>query len=84
MLAVLFYMDHLVRERQASYCMFFKLTFILSIVVNLFYRALCEYFGLEPKVINGPELLDSLIGRSERAVRELFEEAINDQKNVSN
>ena len=84
MFAVLFYMGHLVQGRQALYCMFFKVAFILSIFVNLFYRALCEYFRLEPKVINGPELLDSLIGKSERAVRELFEEAITDQINVSN
>ncbi|CAF4317294.1 unnamed protein product, partial [Adineta steineri] len=40
--------------------------------------ALCEYFGLEPKVINGPELINSLIGESEQAVRELFEEAQDD------
>ncbi|CAF0942908.1 unnamed protein product [Adineta steineri] len=40
--------------------------------------ALCEYFGLEPKVINGPELIDSLVGNSERTLRELFEEAQDD------
>ncbi|CAF1281416.1 unnamed protein product [Adineta steineri] len=43
--------------------------------------ALCEYFGLEPKVINGPELIKSVFGKSEQAVRELFEEAILDQEN---
>jgi hypothetical protein len=85
MFAVLFYMDHLAQGRQALYCMFFfELAFILSILVNLSYRALCKYFGLEPKVINGPELIDSLVGKSERAVQELFEEATIDQLNVSN
>ena len=56
---------------------------LVDIDIFLFSRALCEYLGLKPKVINGPQLLDSLLGSSERAVRKLFEEAIDDQINVS-
>ncbi|CAF1337616.1 unnamed protein product [Rotaria sordida] len=44
-------------------------------------RELCEYFKYKPKVINGPQLLNSLIGKSEEAVRLLFEKAKKDQKN---
>ena len=34
----------------------------------------------EPKIVNGPELFDKFVGESERKIRDLFADAINDQK----
>merc|ERR1711933_549324 len=34
----------------------------------------------EPKVINGPEILNKYVGQSEENIRKLFEDAINEQK----
>jgi len=34
----------------------------------------------EPKIVNGPEIFDKYVGEAERKVRELFSDAINDQK----
>nr|CCA14283.1 vesiclefusing ATPase putative [Albugo laibachii Nc14] len=36
----------------------------------------------EPKVVNGPEILDKYVGESERKVRELFSEARQDQQEL--
>ena len=34
----------------------------------------------EPKVVNGPEILNKFVGQSEENIRKLFEEAIQEQK----
>ncbi|KAF4322669.1 hypothetical protein BBO99_00002729 [Phytophthora kernoviae] len=36
----------------------------------------------EPKVVNGPEILDKFVGESERKIRELFSEARKDQEEL--
>ncbi|RLN79059.1 hypothetical protein BBJ28_00013979 [Nothophytophthora sp. Chile5] len=36
----------------------------------------------EPKVVNGPEILDKFVGESERKIRELFSEARQDQEEL--
>jgi len=36
----------------------------------------------EPKIVNGPELFDKYVGETERKIRELFAEAIADQKKL--
>ena len=37
----------------------------------------------EPKIINGPEILDKYVGESEAKIRKLFEEAEAEEKRVS-
>ena len=37
----------------------------------------------EPKIINGPEILNKYVGQSEENVRKLFEDAEDEQKRVS-
>ncbi len=37
----------------------------------------------EPKIINGPEILNKFVGQSEENVRKLFEDAEEEQKRVS-
>lgn len=34
----------------------------------------------EPKIVNGPELFDKYVGETERKIRELFQDAVADQK----
>jgi len=36
----------------------------------------------EPKIVNGPELFDKFVGETERKIRELFSEAVADQKKL--
>ena len=36
----------------------------------------------EPKIVNGPEILDKYVGESEANVRKLFAEAEEDEKRV--
>jgi vesicle-fusing ATPase len=36
----------------------------------------------EPKIVNGPELFDKYVGETERKIRELFTDAINDEKKL--
>ena len=36
----------------------------------------------EPKIVNGPELFDKYVGETERKIRELFSDAIADQKKL--
>ena len=36
----------------------------------------------EPKIVNGPELYDKYVGETERKIRELFSEAIQDEKRL--
>ena len=38
--------------------------------------------GKEPKIVNGPELFDKYVGETERKIRELFTDAINDEKKL--
>lgn len=38
----------------------------------------------EPKVVNGPEILNKYVGESEANIRKLFAEAEEEQKRVSN
>ena len=38
----------------------------------------------EPKIINGPEILDKYVGESEAKIRKLFEQAEEEEKRVSN
>ena len=37
----------------------------------------------EPKIINGPEILDKYVGESEAKIRKLFEQAEEEEKRVS-
>jgi SpoVK/Ycf46/Vps4 family AAA+-type ATPase len=61
-----------------------QLTKFFSLMnITLFYRTLCEYFKLEPRIVNSRQLLSSIVGKSEEAVRLLFQQAIEDQKTVS-
>ena len=34
----------------------------------------------EPKIVNGPEIMSKYVGETEKNIRELFEDAVNDQK----
>src|SRR5690606_29537613 len=36
----------------------------------------------EPKIVNGPELFDKYVGETERKIRELFSDAVADQKKL--
>jgi hypothetical protein len=65
------YTVHLALEKHLLWSKSLKLTsFCFSKTpFTLFHRALCEYFNLEPRIINGSELLNSYIGKSEKAVR---------------
>jgi len=36
----------------------------------------------EPKIVNGPELFDKFVGETERKIRELFTDAVNDEKKL--
>ena len=36
----------------------------------------------EPKIINGPEILDKYVGESEAKIRKLFEQAEEEEKRV--
>ena len=38
----------------------------------------------EPKIVNGPQILDKYVGESEANVRKLFAEAEEEEKRVSN
>lgn len=38
----------------------------------------------EPKVVNGPEILNKYVGESEANIRKLFADAEEEQKRVSN
>ena len=39
-------------------------------------------FRSEPKIVNGPELFDKYVGETERKIRELFSDAVADQKKL--
>ncbi len=39
--------------------------------------------GREPKIVNGPQILDKYVGESEANVRKLFAEADEEEKRVS-
>ncbi|CAF3575571.1 unnamed protein product [Rotaria sordida] len=43
-------------------------------------RDICNHMKVEPRIVNGPELLNKYVGNSEQAVRQLFIKAKNDQK----
>eukprot|EP00931_Biecheleriopsis_adriatica_P021599 TRINITY_DN14084_c0_g1_i1.p1 TRINITY_DN14084_c0_g1~~TRINITY_DN14084_c0_g1_i1.p1 ORF type:complete len:736 (+),score=151.72 TRINITY_DN14084_c0_g1_i1:85-2292(+) len=48
---------------------------------TLIARQLAKFLqAAEPKIINGPELLDKMVGETERKVRALFADAENDQR----
>ena len=36
----------------------------------------------EPKIVNGPEILDKYVGESEANIRKLFQEAEDDEKKL--
>ena len=38
--------------------------------------------SVEPKIVNGPELLDQFVGGSEKKMRELFEDAEHDEEKL--
>ena len=38
----------------------------------------------EPKIVNGPEILNKYVGESEANIRKLFEDAESDQKKLGN
>jgi hypothetical protein len=42
-----------------------------------------DTLSLQPQIIHSPQLLNSLMGKSEEVVLLLFEEAIEDQKNAN-
>lgn len=37
----------------------------------------------EPKIVNGPQILDKFVGESEANIRKLFQEAEDEEKKVS-
>jgi vesicle-fusing ATPase len=50
---------------------------------TLIARKLCGCLNtIEPRIVNGPELLDSYVGNSEKNIRKLFEDAIDDETNL--
>ena len=38
----------------------------------------------EPKIVNGPQILDKFVGESEANIRKLFQEAEDEEKKVCN
>jgi SpoVK/Ycf46/Vps4 family AAA+-type ATPase len=41
-----------------------------------------RFFSRDPKIVNGPEILDKYVGESEANIRKLFQEAEDDEKRL--
>ncbi|CAF4440289.1 unnamed protein product [Rotaria sp. Silwood2] len=48
---------------------------------SLIARTVCDILRVNPKVIRGPEIFSSMLGQSEQNIRDLFEDARQDQRN---
>ncbi|CAM4777871.1 unnamed protein product [Rotaria magnacalcarata] len=48
---------------------------------SLIARTVCDILKVNPKIIRGPEIFSFMLGRSEQNIRDLFEEARQDQQN---
>ncbi|CAF0881682.1 unnamed protein product [Rotaria sordida] len=48
---------------------------------SLIARTVCDILNVNPKVIRGPEIFSSMLGQSEQNIRDLFEDARQDQRN---
>ncbi|CAF4340811.1 unnamed protein product, partial [Rotaria sordida] len=48
---------------------------------SLIPRTVCDILNVNPKVIRGPEIFSSMLDQSEQNIRDLFEDARQDQRN---
>ncbi|CAM4852330.1 unnamed protein product, partial [Rotaria magnacalcarata] len=48
---------------------------------SLIARTVCDILKVNPKIIRGPEIFSFMLGQSEQYIRDLFEEARQDQQN---
>ena len=65
----------------------FNLFVNISVYISYFYEC-CRQIGKmlnarEPKIVNGPQILDKFVGESEANIRRLFADAEEEEKRVS-
>ncbi len=59
------------------------ISFFLLLINYLFYRQIGKMLNArEPKIVNGPQILDKYVGESEANIRKLFAEADDEEKRV--
>ena len=75
-------MDHLVQEKHSWLGKENRYKFIDRIICFTFRQIGKMLNGREPKVVNGPQILDKYVGESEANIRKLFAEAEDEEKRV--